>query len=101
MMVFSETCAQQQQLKEIMERKACTEFFEDEKDLVWKLRYEVREHFPDALAKLLSITKWNKHEDVAQVRDQDLMLILVFVHLLYSRNIVFLALFNHPDVLYM
>ncbi|XP_078413939.1 phosphatidylinositol 4,5-bisphosphate 3-kinase catalytic subunit delta isoform isoform X1 [Cetorhinus maximus] len=59
--------AEQQQLKEIMERKACTEFFEDEKDLVWTLRYEVRDHFPDALAKLLSITKWNKHEDVAQM----------------------------------
>ncbi|XP_038677309.1 phosphatidylinositol 4,5-bisphosphate 3-kinase catalytic subunit delta isoform [Scyliorhinus canicula] len=59
--------AEQQQLKEIMERKACTEFFEDEKDLVWKLRYEVRDHFPDALAKLLSVTKWNKHEDVAQI----------------------------------
>ncbi|GCB73653.1 hypothetical protein scyTo_0002733, partial [Scyliorhinus torazame] len=59
--------AEHQQLKEIMERKACTEFFEDEKDLVWQLRYEVRDHFPDALAKLLSVTKWNKHEDVAQI----------------------------------
>uniref|UniRef100_A0A4W3H592 phosphatidylinositol-4,5-bisphosphate 3-kinase n=1 Tax=Callorhinchus milii TaxID=7868 RepID=A0A4W3H592_CALMI len=54
-------------LKEIMERKSCTEFFEDEKDLVWKLRWESRDHYSDALAKLLSITKWNKHEDVAQM----------------------------------
>uniref|UniRef100_A0A4W3HM29 phosphatidylinositol-4,5-bisphosphate 3-kinase n=1 Tax=Callorhinchus milii TaxID=7868 RepID=A0A4W3HM29_CALMI len=51
----------------IMERKSCTEFFEDEKDLVWKLRWESRDHYSDALAKLLSITKWNKHEDVAQM----------------------------------
>ncbi|XP_042199582.1 phosphatidylinositol 4,5-bisphosphate 3-kinase catalytic subunit delta isoform isoform X2 [Callorhinchus milii] len=58
---------EQQQLKEIMERKSCTEFFEDEKDLVWKLRWESRDHYSDALAKLLSITKWNKHEDVAQM----------------------------------
>ncbi|XP_062889212.1 phosphatidylinositol 4,5-bisphosphate 3-kinase catalytic subunit delta isoform [Mobula hypostoma] len=61
------TQQEQYQLREIMERKTCTEFFEDEKDLVWKLRYEVRDYFPDALAKLLSVTKWNKHEDVAQV----------------------------------
>ncbi|XP_069774535.1 phosphatidylinositol 4,5-bisphosphate 3-kinase catalytic subunit delta isoform isoform X2 [Narcine bancroftii] len=59
--------SEQYQLKEIMERKTLTEFFEDEKDLVWKLRYEVRDHFPESLAKLLSVTKWNKHEDVAQV----------------------------------
>ncbi|GCC34161.1 hypothetical protein chiPu_0012634 [Chiloscyllium punctatum] len=65
--IYYPSLEKQQQLKEIMERKACTEFFEDEKDLVWKLRYEVREHFPEALAKLLSITKWNKHEDVAQM----------------------------------
>lgn len=61
------TQSEHYQLKEIMERKACTEFFEDEKDLVWKLRYEVRDHFHEALGKLLSVAKWNKHEDVAQV----------------------------------
>lgn len=35
---------------------------------MWKLRHEVQEHFPEALARLLLVTKWNKHEDVAQVR---------------------------------
>jgi phosphatidylinositol-4,5-bisphosphate 3-kinase len=34
---------------------------------VWKMRHEVQEHFPEALARLLLVTKWNKHEDVAQV----------------------------------
>lgn len=31
------------------------------------MRHEVQEHFPEALARLLLVTKWNKHEDVAQV----------------------------------
>lgn len=31
------------------------------------MRHEVQEHFPEALARLLLVTKWHKHEDVAQV----------------------------------
>lgn len=54
-------------LKEIMDNKNYTEFFEDEKELLWKLRYEVREHYPESLSKLLLITKWNKREDVVQM----------------------------------
>uniref|UniRef100_A0A8C2YBK8 phosphatidylinositol-4,5-bisphosphate 3-kinase n=1 Tax=Coturnix japonica TaxID=93934 RepID=A0A8C2YBK8_COTJA len=56
------------QLKEILERRSHTELYEHEKDLVWKMRYDIRDQYPQALAKLLTITKWNKHEDVAQVR---------------------------------
>ncbi|XP_065817592.1 phosphatidylinositol 4,5-bisphosphate 3-kinase catalytic subunit delta isoform isoform X2 [Labrus bergylta] len=54
-------------LKEIMDNKNYTEFFEDEKEILWKLRAEVRDCFPDSLSKLLLITKWNKHEDVVQM----------------------------------
>ncbi|KAM4571776.1 phosphatidylinositol 4,5-bisphosphate 3-kinase catalytic subunit delta isoform 2-T2 [Fundulus diaphanus] len=54
-------------LKEIMDNKNYTEFFEDEKELLWKLRAEVRDYFPECLSKLLLITKWNKHEDVVQM----------------------------------
>lgn len=54
-------------LKEIMDNKNYTEFFEDEKELLWKLRAEVRDHYPESLSKLLLITKWNKREDVLQV----------------------------------
>uniref|UniRef100_M4AAZ1 phosphatidylinositol-4,5-bisphosphate 3-kinase n=1 Tax=Xiphophorus maculatus TaxID=8083 RepID=M4AAZ1_XIPMA len=54
-------------LKEIMDNKNYTEFFEDEKELLWKLRAEVRDYFPECLSKLLLITKWNKREDVAQM----------------------------------
>lgn len=31
------------------------------------MRFDIRDQYPQALAKLLIITKWNKHEDVAQV----------------------------------
>uniref|UniRef100_A0A7N4PE44 phosphatidylinositol-4,5-bisphosphate 3-kinase n=1 Tax=Sarcophilus harrisii TaxID=9305 RepID=A0A7N4PE44_SARHA len=56
-----------QQLREILERKVAGELYEHEKDLVWKMRHEIQEQFPEALARLLLVTKWNKHEDVAQM----------------------------------
>uniref|UniRef100_A0A8D0PPH8 phosphatidylinositol-4,5-bisphosphate 3-kinase n=1 Tax=Sus scrofa TaxID=9823 RepID=A0A8D0PPH8_PIG len=52
---------------EILERRGSGELYEHEKDLVWKMRHEVQEHFPEALARLLLVTKWNRHEDVAQM----------------------------------
>uniref|UniRef100_A0A8C3LLQ3 Phosphatidylinositol 4,5-bisphosphate 3-kinase catalytic subunit delta isoform n=1 Tax=Chrysolophus pictus TaxID=9089 RepID=A0A8C3LLQ3_CHRPC len=58
---------QKLQLKEILERRSHTELYEHEKDLVWKMRHDIRDQYPQALAKLLTITKWNKHEDVAQM----------------------------------
>uniref|UniRef100_A0A8C5CL03 Phosphatidylinositol-4,5-bisphosphate 3-kinase, catalytic subunit delta n=1 Tax=Gadus morhua TaxID=8049 RepID=A0A8C5CL03_GADMO len=54
-------------LKEIMDNKNHTEFFEDEKELLWKLRGAVQSLYPESLSKLLVITKWNKREDVAQM----------------------------------
>lgn len=59
--------SQYMKLKEIMDNKNYTEFFEDEKELLWKLRTEVRDRYPESLSKLLLITKWNKREDVVQV----------------------------------
>nr|XP_020637887.1 phosphatidylinositol 4,5-bisphosphate 3-kinase catalytic subunit delta isoform isoform X3 [Pogona vitticeps] len=56
-----------QQLREILERRSHTELYEHEKDLMWKMRQQIRDHYPGALAKLLVVTKWNKHEDVAQM----------------------------------
>ncbi|XP_070624354.1 phosphatidylinositol 4,5-bisphosphate 3-kinase catalytic subunit delta isoform isoform X3 [Bos indicus] len=58
---------EQLQLREILERRGSGELYEHEKDLVWKMRHEIQEHFPEALARLLLVTKWNKHEDVAQM----------------------------------
>uniref|UniRef100_A0A8C2GQC6 phosphatidylinositol-4,5-bisphosphate 3-kinase n=1 Tax=Cyprinus carpio TaxID=7962 RepID=A0A8C2GQC6_CYPCA len=59
--------AEHMKLREIVDNKNYTEFFEDEKELLWKLREEVRQRYPESLPKLLLITKWNKHEDVAQM----------------------------------
>ncbi|KAK6472347.1 phosphatidylinositol 4,5-bisphosphate 3-kinase catalytic subunit delta isoform-like [Huso huso] len=61
------TDEEQRKLREIVENKNYTEFFEDDKEILWKLRYEVRDLHPENLAKLLLITKWNRHEDVAQM----------------------------------
>ncbi|CAB1329738.1 unnamed protein product, partial [Coregonus sp. 'balchen'] len=61
------TKVEHMKLKEIVDNKNYTEFFEDEKELLWKLRGVVRERYPESLSKLLLITKWNKHEDVAQM----------------------------------
>ncbi|XP_053331098.1 phosphatidylinositol 4,5-bisphosphate 3-kinase catalytic subunit delta isoform-like [Spea bombifrons] len=57
----------QQQLWEIVERKGQTEFYEHEKDLVWEMRHEIRDRYPEALCKVLLATKWNQREDVAQM----------------------------------
>ncbi|XP_044207777.1 phosphatidylinositol 4,5-bisphosphate 3-kinase catalytic subunit delta isoform isoform X1 [Thunnus albacares] len=54
-------------LKEIMDNKNYTEFFEDEKELLWKHRVVVRNFYPESLSKLLLITKWNKVDDVVQM----------------------------------
>jgi len=58
---------QHMRLKEVMDNRNHTEFFEDEKDLLWKLRGEVRDSYPESLSALLLVTKWSKREDVAQV----------------------------------
>lgn len=54
-------------LKEIIDNKNSPDFFEHEKELLWKLRTEVRDRYPESLSKLLLITKWNKREDVVQM----------------------------------
>lgn len=51
-----------------MERDPLCQLCENEMDLIWTLRYDCRENFPQSLPKLLLSAKWNKLEDVAQVR---------------------------------
>lgn len=58
---------QHMKLKEIMDNKNYTEIFEDEKELLWKLRSVVCDRYPESLSKLLLVTKWNKREDVVQM----------------------------------
>ncbi|XP_053308041.1 phosphatidylinositol 4,5-bisphosphate 3-kinase catalytic subunit delta isoform [Spea bombifrons] len=65
--VSKTTPSEKEQLEEIVERKGQTELYEHEKDLVWRLRYAIRDSHPEALCKVLLATKWNRHEDVAQM----------------------------------
>lgn len=58
------------ELKEIMERDPLSQLCENEKDLIWTLRHDCRENFPQSLPKLLLSVKWSKHEDMAQVSPQ-------------------------------
>ena len=50
-----------------MERDPLSQLCENEKDLIWTLRYDCMENFPQSLPKLLLSVKWSKHEDMAQV----------------------------------
>lgn len=50
-----------------MERDALSQLCENEKDLIWTLRYDCKDNFPQSLPKLLLSVKWSKHEDMAQV----------------------------------
>ncbi|CAH3118738.1 unnamed protein product [Porites lobata] len=57
--------SQLEKLTHIVNREPLAPIFEQEKELVWERRIDVREHFPHALAKLLCCVKWNCKEDVA------------------------------------
>ncbi|KAG5269860.1 hypothetical protein AALO_G00207020 [Alosa alosa] len=65
---------------------------ENEKDLIWTLRYDCRENFPQSLPKLLLSVKWNKHEDMAQ-----LQALLQIWPQLSPRDALELLDFNYPD----
>ncbi|MGH0173011.1 UNVERIFIED_CONTAM: hypothetical protein FKN15_008488 [Acipenser sinensis] len=80
------------ELKEIMERDPLSQLCENEKDLIWTLRYDCRENFPQSLPKLLLSVKWNKHEDMAQ-----LQALLQIWPKLSPRDALELLDFNYPD----
>lgn len=91
------------ELKEIMERDGLSQLCENEKDLIWKLRHDCHEIFPQSLPKLLLSVKWSKHEDMAQVwwaRNHgcsaftlDLAVLLWFA-VLHKRVFFFLVMFS-------
>ncbi|BFZ23020.1 hypothetical protein BsWGS_26059 [Bradybaena similaris] len=43
------------------------QLFLQDTELIWLLRYEVRQRFPDALAKVLQSFKWSSYVDVAKM----------------------------------
>uniref|UniRef100_A0AAY5EPD8 phosphatidylinositol-4,5-bisphosphate 3-kinase n=1 Tax=Electrophorus electricus TaxID=8005 RepID=A0AAY5EPD8_ELEEL len=79
-------------LLEIMERDPLSQLCENEKDLIWTLRYDCRENFPQSLPKLLLSVKWSKHEDMAQ-----LQALLQIWPKLSPRDALELLDFNYPD----
>uniref|UniRef100_A0AAZ3RD81 phosphatidylinositol-4,5-bisphosphate 3-kinase n=1 Tax=Oncorhynchus tshawytscha TaxID=74940 RepID=A0AAZ3RD81_ONCTS len=88
---FSQPCALLK-LKEIMERDPLSQLCENEKDLIWTLRYDCMENFPQSLPKLLLSVKWSKHEDMAQ-----LQALLQIWPKLSPRDALELLDFNYPD----
>lgn len=40
---------------------------EQEKSLIWMMRYEIRDNYDHALPLLLNAVKWDNHIDVAKV----------------------------------
>ncbi|RUS84646.1 hypothetical protein EGW08_007566, partial [Elysia chlorotica] len=43
------------------------QLFEQDKELIWLLRYEVRQRYPNCLARVLQSVKWNSYKDVAKM----------------------------------
>ncbi|KAM4589944.1 phosphatidylinositol 4,5-bisphosphate 3-kinase catalytic subunit beta isoform 1-T3 [Fundulus diaphanus] len=80
------------ELKEIMERDPLSQLCENEKDLIWTLRHDCHENFPQSLPKLLLSVKWSKHEDMAQ-----LQALLQIWPKLCPRDALELLDFNYPD----
>lgn len=54
-------------LRGMIDRDPLHQLHEQEKEMIWNLRYECREHFPHSLPKLLSCVHWNNYIDVATV----------------------------------
>uniref|UniRef100_A0AAQ4NRU6 Phosphatidylinositol-4,5-bisphosphate 3-kinase catalytic subunit beta n=1 Tax=Gasterosteus aculeatus aculeatus TaxID=481459 RepID=A0AAQ4NRU6_GASAC len=80
------------ELKEIMERDPLSQLCENEKDLIWTLRHDCKDYFPQSLPKLLLSVKWSKHEDMAQ-----LQALLQVWPKLSPRDALELLDFNYPD----
>lgn len=66
--------------------------FEQDKDLIWMLRYEVEARFPNSLAKVLQSVKWNNHIDVAKMT----ALLQTWPHLTVDYALEILD-FEYPD----
>jgi len=54
-------------IDDIIKRDMLLPMFEQDKELLWVLRAECCNEYPDSLPKLLQSLHWNRREDVAQV----------------------------------
>ena len=60
-------------LRVMIEADPLQTLHEQEKELIWRLRYECQYHFPHCLARLLLCIQWNDHVHVALMQDLLLM----------------------------
>ena len=68
---------QLEELKEIINSQTISDcLHENDKELVWMMRYECRDKFSHALPLVLKSVKWNNHQDVAKVGIQILGMLL-------------------------
>ncbi|XP_064610271.1 phosphatidylinositol 4,5-bisphosphate 3-kinase catalytic subunit delta isoform-like [Liolophura sinensis] len=56
------------ELQQVLDRDPLYSLHEHERDLIWMLRYEVKNRFPHGLPKLLSSMDWTKHPDVEELQ---------------------------------
>ncbi|XP_076805492.1 phosphatidylinositol 4,5-bisphosphate 3-kinase catalytic subunit beta isoform-like isoform X1 [Clavelina lepadiformis] len=56
------------QLSEIMKKDRFDDLFDNEKHLLWHLRLDCRELYPEALSKVLLAAKWNSYKTVALIQ---------------------------------
>ena len=63
----SEALLNQFELVMNSERGVYRQLAEQEKTLIWMLRYEIRDKYDYALPLLLNAVKWDNHIDVAKV----------------------------------
>ena len=56
-----------EQLRLMIDRDPVHQLHEQDKELIWLLRYECQYHFPESLPKLVSCVQWNNHIETAQV----------------------------------
>lgn len=54
-------------LSSLLQRDPLQTFHEQEKEIIWQSREDIRYEFPECLPKLLSCLRWNAHTDVAQM----------------------------------
>ena len=56
-----------EQIGYFVEQTPLHEMTEQEKELIWRVRFDCQYHFPKSLCKLLKCMEWNNHVHVAQV----------------------------------
>lgn len=54
-----------EQLRQSAERDPLHELHEQERKIIWGLRYDCLAHFPQLLPKLLDCVEWNDHREVS------------------------------------